>query len=365
MSASTAAKCIEKGIRKVQPNSGILAIPIADGGPGTVQTLVNALNGKYLQTTVSDPLMYPVVARWGIIDNQTAIIEMAAANGLELLNQTERNPMHTTTYGTGELIKAAIEQGCSTIWLGIGGSATNDGGTGMAQALGVKFLDKNQQQVKPGGQYINEIETIEMGMAGNFLQNIRIKVLCDVTNPLTGINGASVIYGPQKGATPQMVQQLDENLKHLAYIIRKQLSIDIENLPGAGAAGGLGAGLVAFANASLVPGFETISNLIHLESKIQQTDIIISTEGTVDLQTLQGKAIQGIACLAHKYNKPLWIFTGNCTVETRQMLEAGITNIFNINPKNTDLTTALKMGPQWLEQKVQQVILSNKPKTDG
>jgi glycerate 2-kinase len=356
MSASKAGECIERGIGKVQPAAHFKTIPIADGGPGTVTTLAHALNGKMMKTLVSGPLLHPVDAVWCMVDEQAAIIEMAAASGLERIKSEERNPMLTTTFGTGQLINTALDNGCSKILLGIGGSATNDGGVGMAMALGVKFLNKDHKSISYGGAALNDIENIDLSAIDKRLRNITIQVLCDVTNPLTGLNGASAIYGPQKGATPEMVTILDRNLKHLSWKIKEQLKIDVEHIPGAGAAGGLGAGLVAFTGAQLVPGFETIADLIHLEEEIQKTEIIISTEGSLDEQTLQGKAIKGIASLTQKYNKIFLVFTGHSPSYIANFQQIGITSIYCINQRPGNLKTALRLGPERLEATVQQVI---------
>jgi glycerate kinase len=356
MDARTAGDCIKKGIERSGVKAEIQIIPIADGGPGTVKTIMEVLDGKWMTTSVHDPLMRSIDAKWAILNQNTALIEMAAANGLELLSAGERNPLKTSTFGTGELIKASLDAGCRKIYIGIGGSATNDGGVGMVMALGIKYLNAKQENVSLGGENLNQIENIDLSAIDPRLKETEIKVLCDVTNPLTGINGASAVYGPQKGATPTMVKLLDENLKHMANKIREQLKMDVENIPGSGAAGGLGAGLVAFTGAKLVPGFETIAQLINLEQHISDADLVISTEGSIDEQTLQGKAISGICRFTKKYHKPLIVFAGNTPFNQQPFIEKGITAIYNINPENSDLKTSLALGPSRLEEKVAEIL---------
>lgn len=309
--ASDAGKNIMKGIQKVFPDAACKIIPMADGGEGTVEVLIASAGGRYIETTVHDPLMRAVRATYGILsDKTTAVIEMAAASGLPLLNHHERNPVITTTYGTGELIKSALDHNCKRIIVGMGGSATLDAGTGMAQALGIEFKDQQVITVIKGGGSLNRITDIDFSKIDPRLKNCEIIAACDVSNPLTGKNGAAYVYGPQKGATHKQIRTLDENLRHLTSIIRKSMNVDIENKFGTGSAGGLGAGLMAFLNARLESGFDLIAQMVGLRHGIKWADLIITGEGKMDQQTSFGKVPGGISAMAKPLNKPIIAFTG-------------------------------------------------------
>ena len=306
LTALEVAEAIEDGIKEALPSAETVKLPMADGGEGTVECLVNATGGKILKKTVIGPLGEPVEASYGILgDGTTAVIEMAEASGLTLVPQDKRNPMITTTYGTGELIKAALCNGCNKIIIGIGGSATNDGGVGMAQALGVKFLDKDGREIGFGGGELKKIEKIDITGLDKRIKNTEILVASDVKNPLCGPNGASYVYGPQKGATPEMVKELDEGLAHLAEIIKRDLGKDIKDIPGAGAAGGLGAGLIAFLDAKIKPGIELIMEALRFEEKVKDATLVITGEGKIDRQTVYGKVPVGVAKVSKKYNIPV------------------------------------------------------------
>jgi len=255
ISAAGAAEAMARGIERAIPGAQVIKLPLADGGEGTVDALVSATGGRYVTVGARDPLMRPIEARFGFLgDKRTAVIEMAAASGLVLLSEEERNPLITTTYGTGQLLLSAVHHGARKIVIGIGGSATNDGGAGMAQALGARLLDSRYRSLPPGGAALAHLARIEMGEFLFPRGQIEVEAACDVSNPLTGPSGASAVYGPQKGATPEMVRELDLALKHYADVIRKDLGVEVEDLPGAGAAGGLGAGLAAFLGAKLRSG---------------------------------------------------------------------------------------------------------------
>ncbi|MCK4748432.1 MAG: glycerate kinase, partial [Bacteroidales bacterium] len=270
LSALGVANSIKKGLLKALPGTEIMIVPMADGGEGTVESLIDATDGKLSSVRVHDPLMREVDSFFGITgDGNTAVIEMAAASGIHLINSEERDPWITTTRGTGQLIRAALDEGCRTILLGIGGSATNDCGTGMARALGVKFLGPEGRPVKEGGGALGDVRRIDISGLDQRIRDTNILVACDVTNPLTGPNGASRVYAPQKGADDAMVKKLDRNLADFAGTIRDQIGKDVENVPGAGAAGGLGAGLIAFLDAKLVEGVPAIAERIGLEEKIK------------------------------------------------------------------------------------------------
>ncbi len=311
LSAFDAGHHIMKGIQKVFPDAICKIIPMADGGEGTVEVLIASAGGRHIKTTVHDPLMRPVRASYGILsDKTTAVIEMAAASGLPLLNHDERNPVITTSYGTGELIKSALDHNCKRIIMGMGGSATVDAGTGMAQALGIAFKNLQAITIIKGGGSLNQIADIDFSKIDPRIKNCEIIAACDVSNPLTGKNGAAYVYGPQKGATQKQIRILNENLKHLIGIIRKSINVDVENKPGAGSAGGLGAGLMAFLDARLEPGFDLIAQMAGLQHWIQWADLIITGEGKIDLQTFYGKVPGGISGMATILNKPVIALTG-------------------------------------------------------
>ncbi|ADH61153.1 glycerate kinase [Thermoanaerobacter mathranii subsp. mathranii str. A3] len=356
LSALKVADSIEKGILKVFPKVGIEKVPMADGGEGTVESLVNATGGKIIKTNVKDPLFRDIESFYGILgDGETAVIEMAAASGLYLLKDYERNPMITTTYGTGQLIKDALDKGCRNFIIAVGGSATNDGGAGMATALGVKFYDKDGREIGLGGGALSKIYSIDTSNLDYRLKECRFIVACDVANPLIGENGASRVYGPQKGATKEMVKVLDKNLEHYGKLLEKYFNKRIIDVPGSGAAGGLGAGLMAFLNAQLKSGIEIIIEALKLEEKIKEADIVISGEGKVDFQTAFGKTISGIAKLCKKHNKPLIVIAG--TVEDIEKLyEIGVSSVFSIMEKPMSLEDAIKNAPTLLEKSAERIF---------
>ncbi|MFV9567791.1 glycerate kinase [Thermoanaerobacter mathranii] len=356
LSALKVADSIEKGILKVFPKVVIEKVPMADGGEGTVESLVNATGGKIIKTNVKDPLFRDIESFYGILgDGKTAVIEMAAASGLYLLKDYERNPMITTTYGTGQLIKDALDKGCRNFIIAVGGSATNDGGAGMATALGVKFYDKDGREIGLGGGALSKIYSIDTSNLDYRLKECRFIVACDVANPLIGENGASRVYGPQKGATKEMVKVLDKNLEHYGKLLEKYFNKRIIDVPGSGAAGGLGAGLMAFLNAQLKSGIEIIIEALKLEEKIKEADIVISGEGKVDFQTAFGKTISGIAKLCKKHNKPFIVIAG--TVEDIEKLyEIGVSSVFSIMEKPMSLEDAIKNAPTLLEKSAERIF---------
>jgi glycerate kinase len=344
------AKYIYKGICRIFPQADCMMLPLADGGEGTVEALVEATEGKIVQVNVHDPFMRPVSSFIGISgDGKTAVIEMAAASGLALIKPDERNPMITSTYGTGELIRHALDRGCTEIILGIGGSATVDGGVGMAQALGISFTDDTGWEVAPGGGKLGGIYRIDLTNRDPRIKHCKIFAACDVTNPLTGPRGASHVYGPQKGATPDMVIQLDVNLKHMARVIQNHLHIEVGEFPGAGAAGGMGAGIVAFLGGQLKPGFELISQIIKLDEYIAWADLVITGEGKMDAQTSFGKAPAGVARLAAEKNKPVLGFTGSLAEETDLFHQMGFTEIIPITNKPMTTEQSIELAGRSLE----------------
>lgn len=350
MTAKEVCQEIEKGLKKILKNIECIPVPMADGGEGTTQSLVDATNGKFFTIDVTGPLGDIVKARFGILgDKKTAIIEMAQASGLELVPREKRNPMITTTYGTGELIKKALEKGVSTILIGIGGSATNDGGAGMFQALGGKLLDKNGNDIGFGGGELSKLDRIDISNLDSRIKDVEIIVACDVQNPLTGKNGASHIFGKQKGANEEEREILDKNLKNFAEIIRKDIGKDVENIAGAGAAGGLGAGLMAFLSAKLKKGVEIVIEYSELEKKIQGADLVITGEGSIDGQTRFGKTPYGVAKTAQKYDIPVIALAGNIGKDIETLYEHGFTAILPILTKVESLDEAIKNGKNNVE----------------
>lgn len=349
LDAFSVARLLKVGIEKSLPGSVIESIPVSDGGEGFLKVLTTGTGGTFHTISVHDALMRPIKAEIGISgDGETAFIEMAAASGLELILPEERNPLVTSTLGTGEMIKHAIETSCKKIFIGIGGSATNDGGAGMVQALGAKFLDKNGQELLPGGGQLSELCEIDLS---GFEKNLsEIVVACDVSNPLTGPNGASAIYGLQKGATPEMVLQLDASLKNFAEVIRKQLNTDIENIPGSGAAGGLGGGLIAFTGAKLVSGFQLVAEILDLENRIAHADIVITAEGKLDAQTVNGKAPFGVAQLAKKHNKPVIGVAGTLGNGYEKLYDYGFDLLISIINRPLSLAEAMQNAPELAEK---------------
>lgn len=318
---------IEKGIKKVFPNAKTIKLPVADGGEGTVSALVAGTGGIFKEVSVTGPLGERISATYGILKDKTAVIEMAAASGLTLVPEDKRNPLFTTSYGTGELILAALGEGCRKIIIGIGGSATNDGGLGMAQALGVSFLDKDGRELGFGGGELSKLDRIDTSRLDNRIKNTEILVACDVTNPLYGENGATFVYGPQKGATPETAKLLDRNLQRFAEVIFEQLGREVAHIPGAGAAGGLGASLMAFCNAHIRPGIETVLDAINIDAHLPGADLVITGEGRLDGQSVYGKVPVGVAKRAEKHNIPVFAVTGGMGAGALAVYDYGISAI--------------------------------------
>lgn len=343
------ADAIEKGIRKVCRDAVIVKLPVADGGEGTVDSLISGMGGTYETVKVKGPLGDEIEARYGILKGNTAVIEMAAASGLPLVKVENRNPMITTTYGTGQLIKSAMDRGCRRIYIGIGGSATNDGGAGMAQALGVSLKDKYGNELSFGGGSLGDLEDIDISKLDPRLKDTEIIVMSDVTNPLCGERGASHVYGPQKGATKEMAVRLDSNLRHFAGVIKSRLGYDVINLPGAGAAGGLGAGLIAFCNAKLYPGIEKILDLTNIDEHIRDADLVITGEGKIDSQSIYGKVPIGVAKRASKYKVPVAAIVGSIGEGAYEVYSHGIDVILDIVNKPMTLDEAMEGAASLIE----------------
>ena len=312
ISALDAARAMEEGVLRVVPDAGTVLVPVADGGDGTLETLVEATGGEIRSTTVTGPVGRPVTAEWGALgDGQTAVIEMARTSGLALLSLGELDPLRATTYGLGEVIREALDAGFRSFMVGIGGSATNDGGAGMAQALGVRLLDEAGTDLPPGGAALAALRRIDVSGLDERVAEARFSVACDVSNPLTGPEGAAAVYGPQKGATPGMVQQLDAALKHFAEVVERDIGTSIDAVPGSGAAGGLGGGMMAFLGGSLRAGVDIVLDHVGLDEKLEGADLVITGEGQVDFQTVYNKAPIGVARRAKRRNIPVLAVCGS------------------------------------------------------
>lgn len=358
MSAEQACQAMQRGVLQVFPDACCIAVPMADGGEGTVEALLRSLDGQGITCMVTGPLVTQQVSTYfAIVDyGRTAVLEMAKANGIHLLAAEQRNPMLTSTYGTGEMIKQALDRGIEKIIVGLGGSVTNDGGAGMAQALGVQFFNSTGEAIQVCGGNLDQINQIDISQLDARLKNTEILIASDVNNPLCGPNGASAIFGPQKGATPEMVQQLDLNLNHYANLVEASLGIFIKNVAGSGAAGGLGFGLMAFADAKLQSGVELIIEQSRLAEKIAQADYVLTGEGKIDSQTALGKTPFGVAQVAQQFNKPVLAFAGLVGEGIESLFDAGFSQIVGINPPDCSLEEALKNGEVNLEKAVSKTI---------
>lgn len=333
---------IERGIRRVDADVEIIKIPVADGGEGTVDALVVGCQGEYQYVEVTGPLGEKVQAKFGVIKNHIAVIEMAEASGIMLVDEEKRNVFKATTYGTGELIKAALDLGVDEIYIGIGGSATNDGGVGMAQALGVSFKDQSDKEIVPGAEGLAAITSIDVSNIDWRIHGVKISVLSDVTNPLCGKNGASYVYGPQKGASEEDVIRLDEILHHYGKKIEELLGVNILEKAGSGAAGGLGAGLMVFCEAQLFSGIEKILEILNIEEELKDADLVITGEGRLDSQSLNGKAPVGIARMAKKYDLPVIAIVGSSDDNLGPIYETGIDLVMDIVNRPMSLSEAIR-----------------------
>ena len=343
LSALEVAQAVEAGFRQVFPDADYVLVPVADGGEGTVDAMVAATGGRKETVTVSGPLGEPVEAFYGLTgDGDTAVIEMAAASGLALVPPDRRNPLLTSSRGTGELIRAALDAGARRFILGIGGSATNDGGAGMVQALGARLLDLEGRELDGSGGDLARLERIDVSALDPRLAECRIEVACDVDNPLTGARGASAVFGPQKGATPEMVQALDANLARLARIVERDLGVAVDAVPGAGAAGGMGAAMLAFFGATLKPGIEIVTAAVDLDDHVRDADLVITGEGRIDFQTVHGKTPIGVARVAKRHGKPVIGIAGSLGAEVGVVHAHGIDAVFSVLGKPCTLDEALR-----------------------
>lgn len=356
MTAKEACEAMERGIKKVNEKITCIHVPMADGGEGTMQSLIDGTKGKVYSIKVVGPLGNEVIAQYGILgDNKTGVLEMASASGIELVPKEKRNPLITTTYGTGQLIKACLNHGVEKLLIGIGGSATNDGGAGAIQALGGKLFDANGNDIGFGGGELEKLNKIDLSELDKRLKNVIVEVACDVRNPLCGKNGASNVFGPQKGATPDMIKILDNNLMHYAEIIKKSLNVDVLEISGAGAAGGLGAGIIAFLNGKLKCGIDMVIQYSGLEEKIKSADMVWTGEGSIDFQTQYGKTPLGVAMIAKKYHKPVIALAGRVGEDIDELYRKGIDSVFCILKDVSTLEKALTEGQKNIEKTAENI----------
>ncbi|MGY5346298.1 glycerate kinase [Paenibacillus glucanolyticus] len=357
MTAKEVCEAMERGILKANPNVTCIHVPMADGGEGTMQSLVDATGGTVHTAMVTGPLGNKVEASYGVSgDGSTGVLEMASASGIHLVPPAERNPLVTTTYGTGELIKACLDHGVSRLLIGIGGSATNDGGAGVVQALGGKLLDEEGKELAFGGGDLGRLASFDLTGLDSRLQHVEVEVACDVTNPLCGETGASHVFGPQKGATPDMIEQLDSNLRNYAGVMKQQLGKDIVDYPGAGAAGGLGGGLMVFLNGTLKKGIDMVVDYTGLEEKVRQADMVWTGEGGMDFQTQYGKTPLGVAMVAKKHGKPVVALAGRIGDGIEVLYDKGMDAIFGIMPGAATLSEALVNGQQNVERTSENIV---------
>jgi glycerate kinase len=357
LSATEAAKAMQKGILAAIPDCDIICVPVADGGDGLTEVMALALSGKLVEVSVMDPVFKPLSSVFCLAENRgVAVIEMARASGLALLPKEKQDPTKTSTYGTGELIHAALDRGVKRIVVGLGGSATCDGGIGMASALGYKFLDKNGTALVPIGGSLRMIHSIDRRKVDNRLQNVVFEGVCDVTNPLTGPNGASYVYSTQKGATTEQVKELDEGLENLAAVIQREMGLDIREMIGAGAAGGLGGGLHAFLGARLRKGIDLVIDIVNLKEKIRGADLVLTAEGRIDFQTKYDKAPAGVARAAKEAGVPCIAICGGVGERIEELYDIGIDAVFTLCNGPQTLESAMQNGFNLLSHAVEQVV---------
>lgn len=356
-SARAAAAALAVGVARALPDAALVQVAVADGGDGLVDVVTQALRGQSRPYRVTGPGFNPVDAEltW-VAPQRTAVIEMALASGLALLADVDRDPSATTTFGTGELMRYALALGAEKLVVGIGGSATNDGGIGMAAALGYRFLDRAGEQIVPVGGNLSQIDRIDFGGVDARLAAARVEAICDVDNPLTGPKGASTIYGPQKGATPAQAALLDTGLAHLAAVMQRDLDVDCRDIPGAGAAGGLGAGLIAFCGADLRPGAEVVLELVELDRHLRGADLVITAEGRIDAQTRFGKAPGAVAAHAARLGVPCIAIAGSIGEDVAALHDSGIQAIFSLCPGPMTLAQAQARAEPLLARAAEQAV---------
>ena len=351
LSAVEVCRAIARGLQRALPQSKTILFPMADGGEGTAEILTFHSRGQWIEKEVNDPLFRPITAGYGLSgDGKAAFIEMAAASGLPLLKQEDRSPLRTTTFGTGELILDAIERGASKILLGIGGSATNDAGMGMAAALGYRFFDENGERLPATGENLVRVSSIDSSHLRFSPEKTEVEVLCDVDNPLFGEKGAAHVYAPQKGADAEAVNELDKGLRHFAQLLTDKFDRDFAHIPGAGAAGGLGAGAMAFLGGRLRPGIEAVMDYTNFEDQLDGVQLIITGEGKIDAQTLHGKLIYGIAKRAEAAGVPVVALCGAMLAQPEDIEAIGLKAAFSIQNRPLSLDQALKETAEGLER---------------
>lgn len=350
------ANCMESGVKKVFPHARIKKLCVADGGEGTVDAILHNKPGKLVECKVKGPDGKMITARYGLLDNGTAIIEMSEASGITLVKEEERDALKATTYGTGELILSAIDNGCKKIVIGIGGSATTDGGVGMARALGFQFLSSDGEELPPGGGYLYRLHRVVTDNVDIRIYDIDIVVACDVTNPLYGFNGAAYVYSPQKGATPEMVELLDRGLKQLDYIITRQLHKKEADVPGSGAAGGLGFGLQVFCNATLQSGITTVLDTMQFDSYLDNVDLILTGEGQFDGQSLYGKVPIGIGLRAKERGIPVIVIAGGVGDQLEAVYESGVSSIMSTVNSVMTLNEAMRNSNRLISDATERVM---------
>lgn len=357
LSAKEVGLAMERGVKRALIESATVVVPMADGGEGTMECLVDATDGRFIEVTVKDPLGRDIRSGIGILgDGTTCVIEMAMSSGLYLIEEHERNPLHTTTYGFGQLIQAGLDHGCRHFILGLGGSATNDGGAGMLQALGAELLDSDGRPLGFGGGELGRIAEIRLDGFDARIAESEFIIACDVDSPFVGPAGASAVFGPQKGATPEMVQQLDANLKRFADLIERTQGIAIHEIPGTGAAGGLSGAILAFMHGQLESGISIVTRMTQLESAIQDADLVLTGEGQVDFQTARGKTPCGVAHTARKYQVPVIVIAGSIGHGIETLYEHGVTAVISILNRPMPLDEAMKLTGPLLEQAAEQAI---------
>jgi glycerate kinase len=369
LSAVAVADAIEQGVRAVTPDAELVRVPLADGGEGTAQALVDSTDGQMIQKRVFGPLREPVDAFFGVLgDDTTGVVEMAAASGLALVPADRRDPRITTTYGTGQLIAAAMDHGCKKIIVAVGGSATNDGGAGMAQALGASLTDENGAQLGPGASELARLARIDVSHMDERIHQVQFYMATDVSNPLCGPEGASAVYGPQKGATPEMIPELDAALAHYARILARDLKQEVADRPGAGAAGGLGAGLMAFLEAQPRMGIAVVLEAVDFESYLEAADLVITGEGKIDAQTAYGKTLSGVGRLARRHGVPVVALAGAIEEEGDQLAEIGIDAAICIVPRPMDEDQAIARAGLLVQdaaERVMRLILAGREVGEG
>ncbi|PGM45880.1 glycerate kinase [Bacillus thuringiensis] len=356
LKAIEVCEAIERGFRAIFPNAKYVKIPIGDGGEGTVESLVDATGGRIISISVTGPLRESVQAFYGVSkDKKTAFIEMAAASGLQHVPVEKRNPLITTTKGTGELILHALNQGAEYIILGLGGSATNDGGAGMLAALGVRFINDKGEVIDPSGGTLHSIVAIDFSQMDPRLKGVKIEAACDVDNPLVGMQGASFVFGRQKGANVEMMKELDENLKHYANILKRYVSSDVSEIPGAGAAGGMGAAVISVLKGDLRRGIEIVLDYTNFDKHIEDADLIITGEGRIDEQTAYGKAPVGVAGRAKRFSVPVIAIGGSVSSDYSAVYEKGIDAVFSITTRPMTLEEAYRVAEENIEMTMKNI----------